>query len=116
MKLGKSLNLRKCEVEQRFGYLSNILYLLKSKPMKFEELWESGFFRSKRELGVGIRRLYNANFIEKIDAVKLYVILGHGLSFLSLYPNWTPIPVEILDVIVPIGRKSDHEERRIQKS
>ena len=92
----------------------NVLYLLKSKSMKFEELWESGFFRSKGELRGRIRTLCYANRIEKIEAVKLYVILGHGLSFLSLYPNWTPMPVKILDVIVPIGKKQ-YEERGVQE-
>lgn len=47
-----------------------------------------------------------------VEAVKLYVILGYGLSFLSLYPNWTPIPVKTLEIIVPIGRQR-YEERRI---
>jgi hypothetical protein len=73
--------------------------------MKYEQLWKSGYFRRKRDLDVGLQKLYHANCIGKIDAVKLYVILGNGISFLSLYPNWFPISVELLDVIVPIGRK-----------
>jgi len=81
----------------------NILYLLRSKPKKFEELLKSGFFRSKGDLRIGLRRLYSANCIKKIEAVNLYVILGHGISFLSLYPNYTPIPVELLGIVLPIG-------------
>ena len=83
----------------------NILHLLRSKPRKYREFWKSGYFRSKRDLDIGLRKLCYANCIEKIDAVKLYVILGNGISFLSLYPNYMPIQVDLLDIIVPIGRR-----------
>lgn len=59
----------------------NILYLLRSKPRKYRELWESGFFRTIKDLDIGLRKLYHAHCIGKIDAVKLYVILGNGISF-----------------------------------
>lgn len=80
--------------------------------MNYEELWKSGYFRSESDLDFGIRRLCRANCIEKIKAVRLYVILGHGISFLSLYPNWTPLPIGLLDVIVPIG-KGEGAERNL---
>ena len=89
----------------------NILYLLKSRPIKYEELWKSGYFKSERDLENGIRILHRANCIEKIKAVGLYVILGNGISFLSLYPNWTLFPTKALDFIVPIGRQFDNEEK-----
>lgn len=113
LKLEKSLRLRKWnKLNKDLLICLNILYLLKSKPMKYEELLKSGHFRSERDLENGIRRLFRANCIEKIKAVGLYVILGNGISFLSMYPNWTPLPVELLDVIVPIGRER-YEERGV---
>ena len=85
----------------------NILYLLKSKPMKYEQLWKSGYFRSKRDLDVGMRKLCYANCVEKIDAVKIYVILGHDLSFLSVMKRISDIESKVLVevTLVPLSNK-----------
>jgi hypothetical protein len=77
--------------------------------MTYDELLKSGYFKSKNQLSFALRRLNQAGCIEKIKAVGVYVILGHGLSILSFYPTWKPLPTEVLDIVVPIGRYG-HEE------
>ena len=94
----------------------NILALLREKPMTFEELMKSGCFRSQSHLEFTLFKLKQAGCIEKIKAVSIYCILGHGLTLLSLglkgHPNftWRPLPFEVLDVVVPIGEER-HERR-----
>ena len=91
-------------MEQKLVVVLNILSLLKTKPCTFDELMKSGFFKDKRSLERGLHTLNCAGCIEKIKVAKIWVILGHGISLLSLYPNWTPLPVEVLDVVVPLRR------------
>jgi hypothetical protein len=85
----------------------NILYLLKNKPMTFNDLFKTGCFRNKTRLSNGLETLHRADCIEKIEAAKIWVILGYGFSVLSLYPGWTPLPAEILEIVEPIGRSSN---------
>jgi len=87
-----------------FVSILNILSLLREKPMTYEEIWKTGYFKTKGQLDYALRRLTQASCIEKIKAAKIYVILGYGITLLSFYPNWTPLPFEVLDVVVPLGR------------
>ena len=95
--------------DQNFVAILNVLSLLRDKPMTFRELYETGYFKSLNQLSFALRKLKLANCIEKIKAVGVYVILGHGITLLSFYPTWKPIPSEVLDIVVPIGERK-HEE------
>lgn len=81
----------------------NLLTLLRDKPMTYEELWMSGYFKRDKSLGKVIHRLHRANCIEWMEAAKIWVILGRGITLLSFYPNWRALPVEVLDSVLPIG-------------
>jgi len=86
----------------------NVLSLLKEKPMSYEEFLNSGCFRNKNQLNFALRRLRQASCIEKIKAIKMYVILGYGLTFLSFFPDWNPTPIDVLDIVVPIGEEREN--------
>jgi hypothetical protein len=87
----------------------NILSLLREKPMTYDELLKPGYFKTQNQLDFALRRLKEGCCIEKIKAVGIYCILGHGITLLSFYPNWRCLPVEVLDVVVPVGERSnDH--------
>ena len=90
-------------MDRDFVNILNVLSLLREKPLTNDELLKSGCFKTKGQLDYALIRLKEANCIEKIHSAKIYCILGYGLTLLSLYPTWTP--VEVLDVIVPIGRE-----------
>jgi len=89
-------------MDKKLLNMLNVLSLLKTKPMSYHTLWKSGCFKTRKDLGHALYSLDMAGCIEKIIAAKIWVILGHGISFLSLYPNWTPLPVEVLDVVIPV--------------
>ena len=91
-------------LDRQFVAMLNVLALLREKPMTFKELHDSGYFKSSNQLVFALRRLKQAGLIEKIKAAKIYVILGHGITFLSLFP-WKPIPAEVFDIVVPLGEK-----------
>jgi len=99
----------------------NILALLREKPMTFEELMKSGCFRSQSHLEFTLFKLKQAGCIGKIKAANIYVILGHGITLLSLglngHPNftWRPLPFEVLDIVVPIGEER-HEDSKDKRS
>jgi hypothetical protein len=95
------------KLDHHFIAILNVLSLLREKPMTFRELYEAGYFKSLNQLSFALRRLKQANCIEKIRTVGMYVILGHGLTILSFYPTWKPLPIEVLDVIQPIGDVSE---------
>jgi hypothetical protein len=88
--------------------------------MTYEELMKSGCFKSEGGLDFALRRLREGGCIEKIMSAKIYVILGHGITLLSLGLNghsnftWHPLPFEVIDTVVPIGEER-HEERGIQE-
>ena len=96
-------------INRDFVAILNVLSLLREKPMTYVELLNSGYFKGKNQLNFALKRLNQAGCIEKIKAVGVYVILGRGLTILSFYPTWNPIPTEVLDIVVPIGRYG-HEE------
>jgi len=73
--------------------------------MTFEELMRTKCFKNKERLDFAIIRLKQAGCIEKIKAVGIYCILGHGITLLSFYPTWKPLPTEVLDVVVPVGEE-----------
>lgn len=77
----------------------NVLSLLREKPMTYEELMKSGCFKTQGRLSFTLYRLQEAECLEKIQSAKIYVILGHGLSLLSFYPTWHPLPIEVLDIV-----------------
>lgn len=81
----------------------NVLSLLRDKPMTYDELWKSGCFKREKHLEIVIHKLHKAGCIERIKAVKIWVILGSGITLLSLFPDWRPLPVEVLDIIKPLG-------------
>jgi len=99
-------------LDRQFVAMLNVLALLREKPMTFKELHDSGYFKSSNQLIFALRRLKQAGLIEKIKAAKIYVILGHGITFLSLFP-WKPIPAEVFDIVVPLGEKGMKEIRRV---
>ena len=79
--------------------------------MTYEELLKSDYFKSKGCLDFTRRRLKQAGSIEKIKAASIYIILGHGITLLSLglngHPNftWRPLPFEVIETVVPIGEE-----------
>ena len=75
--------------------------------MTYDELLKSGYFKSKNQLSFALRRLNQAGCIDKIKAAGIYTILGHGITLLSFYPTWKPLPIEVLDVIQPVGDVSE---------
>jgi len=91
----------------------NVLALLREHPMTYEELMKSGCFKYERPLEFTLFKLKQAGCIGKIKAANIYVILGHGITLLSLglngHPNftWRPLPFEVLDIVVPIGEDSE---------
>jgi len=97
-------------IDRDFVGILNVLSLLREKPMSYEELLKSECFKSREQLDFALQRLKQAGCIEKIRAVGIYCILGYGITLLSFYPNWTPIPVDVLDIVVPIGDER-YEER-----
>ena len=97
------------KLDHDFVAILNVLSLLREKPMTYDELLKTGYFKGKNQLNFALKRLNQAGCIEKIKAVGVYVILGRGLTILSFYPTWNPIPTEVLDIVVPIGRYG-HEE------
>lgn len=100
-------------IDRDFIAILNVLSLLREKPMTYEEIWKSGYFKRKGQLDFAIRTLTQSDCIEKIKAVGRYCILGHGITLLSFYPNWRCLPFEVLDVVVPIVgrmRMIHHEE------
>jgi DNA-binding HxlR family transcriptional regulator len=109
----KSLRLRKLSnsINGEWVVIFNVLALLREKPMTYEELMKSGCFKSERHLDFALRRLREGGCIEKIMSAKIYVILGHGITLLSLglngHPNftWRPLPFNVIDTVVPIGEK-----------
>jgi predicted Zn-ribbon and HTH transcriptional regulator len=94
-------------LDQNFVAILNVLSLLREKPMTYDELLKSGYFKGKNQLNFALRRLNQAGCIDKIKAAGVYTILGHGITLLSFYPAWKPIPTEVLDVIQPIGDVSE---------
>lgn len=82
--------------------------------MTYEELLKSGYFKTKGRLDFTLRKLAESSCIERIKAAKIYVILGNGITLLSFYPNWRLLPIEVLDVIVPIGEER-HGKKNIHK-
>ena len=98
-------------IERDFVNILNLLSLLREKPMTYDELWETNYFKTKSQLDFTLRRLKEGGCIEKIKAVGIYCILGLGLSLLSFYPTWRPLPFEVLDIVVPIGDMSEDSER-----
>jgi hypothetical protein len=103
-------------MDRDFVAVLNILSLLREKPMSYEELLKSGYFKTKGQLDFALRKLSQSCCIEKIKSVEIYCILGYGITFLSLYPTWKPLPVKILDVVVPIGEGRRYgKEKTIHK-
>ena len=92
-------------IDRDFVGILNVLSLLREKPMTFEELMRTKCFKNKERLDFAIIRLKQAGCIEKIKAVGIYCILGHGITLLSFYPTWKPLPTEVLDVVVPVGEE-----------
>ena len=93
----------------------NVLSLLRKNPMNYDELLKSGYFKTRGQLDFAIRKLTQSSCIEKIKAVGIYCILGHGITLLSFYPTWRPLPIEVLDVVIPIGAER-HEENSNTKA
>jgi hypothetical protein len=98
-------------MDRDFVAVLNILSLLREKPMSYEELLKSGYFKTKEQLDFALRKLTQSCCIEKIRAVGIYCILGYGITLLSFYPNWTPIPVDVLDIVVCSIGDERYEER-----
>jgi len=98
-------------IDRDFVSILNLLSLLREKPMTYDELWETNYFKTKGQLDFTLRRLKESCCIWKIKAVGIYCILGHGLSLLSFYPTWRCLNPEILDIVVSIGEER-HEENR----
>jgi len=96
-------------IDRDFVGILNVLTLLRERPLSYDELWESRFFKTRGQLDFALRRLKEGCCIEKIKAVGKYYILGHGLTLLSFYPSWRCLNPEILDIVVPIGEER-HEE------
>lgn len=98
-------------MNELFIYL-NILTLLKKEPKRFEDLWESGFFRREQELRMALYHLEQANCIEKlrIKDSDYYVILAMGWKFLEFYSDhelrMSSLKLQHEGIIVPIGRQS----------
>jgi hypothetical protein len=99
------------KIDRDFVAILNVLSLLREKPMSYEELLKSRFFKTRGQLDFALRRLTHSCCVEKIKAVGIYVILGHGITLLSFYPSWRPLHPEILDIAVPIGDLSEDSER-----
>ena len=97
-------------IERDFVSILNLLSLLREKPMTYEEIWKSGYFKTQNQLDFALRRLKQAGCIEKIKTINMYFILGYGITLLSFYPTWHPLPIEVLDIVVPI-RNVINEER-----
>ena len=90
-------------IDRDFVSILNLLSLLREKPMTYEEILKSGFFKTKSQLDFTLRRLKESCCVEKIKAVGKYYILGHGLTLLSFYPSWRCLNPEILDIVEPLG-------------
>jgi len=101
-------------IERDFVSILNLLSLLREKPMTYEEIWETNYFKTKGQLDFALRRLKEGCCIWKIKAVGIYCILGHGITLLSFYPTWHPLPIEVIDIVVPIG-KVRNEERGMEE-
>jgi hypothetical protein len=97
--------MHKDRIDRDFVGILNILSLLRDKPMTHEELLKSGYFKTRNQLDFALRRLTQSGCIEKIKAVGIYCILGYGITLLSFYPTWRPLPVEVLDIVIPIGEE-----------
>jgi hypothetical protein len=82
-------------IDRDFISILNVLSLLREKPMAYEELLKTGYFKTKGQLDFALRRLTQASCIEKIKAVGIYCILGHGIALLSIYPAWRCLPTEV---------------------
>jgi len=93
------------KIDRDFISILNVLSLLREKPLTYEELWKTNYFETLNQLNFALRRLTRACCVEKIKAVGIYCILGHGITLLSFYPTWQPLPVEVLDIVVPIGEE-----------
>jgi hypothetical protein len=89
----------------------NVLSLLRDKPMTYEELWKSGCFKKLKHLEIVMHKLHKAGLVEKIKAANIWVILGNGITLLSLYPDWRPLRVEVLDTVDPVGKESSVRRR-----
>jgi len=90
------------KIDRDFVGILNILSLLREHPMTYEEIWKSGYFKTQNQLDIALYQLGKACCVEKIKAVGIYIILGHGITLLSFYFSWKCLPFEILDIVVPI--------------
>lgn len=88
-------------MDRKLLNMLNVLSLLKQKPMTYDELWETSCFKTEKDLAHALHTLHYAGCIERIEAVKIWVILGYGHTFLSIYPTWTPN--KVLDVVIPVS-------------
>ena len=102
-------------IDRDFVSILNLLSLLREKPMSYEEIWKTNYFKTKGQLDFALRRLLEGDCIEKIKAINLYFILGHGINLFSFCPTWRPLPFEVLDVVVPIGEER-HEDSKGKRS
>jgi hypothetical protein len=102
------------KIDRDFVGILNVLSLLREKPMTYDEIWKTKYFKTQNKLDFALRRLKEGCCIEKIKAVGIYCILGHGITLLTFYPTWKPLPVEVLDIVVPIGE--GNEDRKGKRS